>query len=190
MFDHKPWVGNCYETGINGSKLLIAGHSHHGSEDHDQFTIRTIEEIGLTGNHWFFNAIAGYFGGMATKEFWQHVAFINTLPNLVGESDRRYEAGTLEQRQAAPDRIKRIIANLKPQKAIVFSKAAWKIWPLFDGDVDEGALLVPETDEIWYGSYANGSDQPTVAYQLRHPQYAPKDAMIRSVEAIMKHEAA
>lgn len=190
MLQHKPWIGERYNSGFHGKKLLIVGHSHHGSEDHDDFTIHAVEKLALTGDHWFFNAIAGYFGAVSGKDFWEQVAFINTLPNLVGEADRRYEAGTAEQRRAVPGRVLRVIYDLKPQKAIVFSKAAWKVWPTFDGSVEEGALLVPETDDIWYGSYANKTDQPTLAYQLRHPQYASKDAMMRSVDAIMQHQLA
>jgi hypothetical protein len=70
MINHAPWVGQNYRSeGVAGEKLLIVGHSHHGDEDHDDYTKVTVERDAFSGQLEFFNAIAGYFGDEENRVF-------------------------------------------------------------------------------------------------------------------------
>jgi hypothetical protein len=113
---------------------------------------------------------------------------MNTLPSLVGSAEMRYAKGTAEQRRAIPNRVITILSELKPSKAIVFSKEAWSKWPAFDGPVAEGMIQDQGTIEVWYGSYAHADGSGySMAYQTRHPQGANKKEMENTVAMIMQH---
>lgn len=84
-------------------------------------------------------------------------------------------------------RIKSILSDLKPDKAIVFTKKGWSLWPDYDDDEGSRFLPIPETEEIEFGTYI-GDGFSTVAYGLRHPQFASFETMKRSVAAIMAHD--
>ena len=173
VIDHRPWIGTRYWQQPVGFRHLIAGFSHNGrfSEDVDDdpaFTERTVEKFG-GGGHQFFDAIAGYFGE-APAAFWPRVAFFNTLPSTVG--DDRYAYGTPEQLAAVAPRVRRIIGATKPDRIFVFTTKGWRdMWPDYTGKHRNGTLRVDGVGEVECGTYAH-ADGESIAFGLRHPQYA------------------
>ena len=179
MIDHRAWVGPDYAEQPAGAKLLIAGFSHHGrygdaAEDHPDFTIKTVEELGVGAAHPFFNSIAGYFGEQPAA-FWSRVAFFNTLPSTVGND--RYAYGTPEQVAAVERRVLRVIEETRPDRVFVFTAKGWnKMWPDYTGRVKDGTLRVLGIGEVDYGTYAHANGE-AIAFGLRHPQYARTEDM-------------
>lgn len=186
--EHEPWIGRNYADGIEGQRLLIAGFSHYGSysDGHAgaEFTNYVMRTWALKGQIPFFNHIASYFGFASGCAFWDRVAFANTLGTSVGEDI--YSFGTEEQRDAVQHRVLRLLAQmpLPPQKAIVFSKKAWPLWPPFTAT--QSAILRTQIGyEVEYGGYRTGKGQETLAFGLRHPQFASFDRMQGSVRSII-----
>lgn len=174
--EHRPWIGPRYADQPAGARLLIAGFSHHGrfsdaAEDDPAFTERTVAELGVSGAHPFFNAIAGYFGE-EPDAFWSRVAFFNTLPSTVG--DDRYAHGTPEQVAAVKPRVLRIIAETRPDRIFVFTTKGWhKTWPDYTGRITDSTLRVPGVGEVDYGTYAH-ADGEAIAFGLRHSAIRPR----------------
>lgn len=171
--DHRPWVGPDYRSQPAGARLLIAGFSHHGRfsddvEDDPDFTVRRVEQLALTGDHTFFNRIAGYVGEDPAA-FWSRVAFFNTLPSTVG--DDRYASGTPEQVAGVEPRVLRIIAETRPDRIFVFTTKGWDMWPNYTGRIVDGTLREPGVGKVDYGTYAH-ADGEALAFGFRHPQYA------------------
>ena len=82
MIQHKPWRGAAYRPG----GLMLWGFSHHrwaDEPDAPDFTISTIKEWAFTEQGQFFNAVKTVCGGTDPLDFWNGVAFANTLPEAV-----------------------------------------------------------------------------------------------------------
>ena len=187
--EHKPWIGPNYDAGFNGSKLLVMGFSHWGRYsdteiDNPEFTRSVMTRWAIPGEIRFFNTVARYFRADQPSDFWNNVAFANTLPTTVGDEDERYSAGTSEQRAIAPDRTMRLVAELKPDHIFVFSKKGWVLWPDFTGTLRNGTLRVQGVGEYDAGTYAHG-DGEAIAFGFPHPQFTPVDPAIRAVAAAM-----
>lgn len=184
---HRVWIGTDYDkVGINGEKVVIFGFSHHGEDEKAEFTVDLMDSA-KRGEIVFFNQLAGFFGRDSTDGFWDEVAFANTLPCLVGSLEARYAPGSAAQRAAVPARIRAILSELKPCKALVFTKRGWDIWPAFDGIVPEGVLRANDGEEIWFGSYRLQDGSTTLAYQIRHPQFARSAQMVSMVQTALAH---
>ena len=185
--DHRPWIGERYWSQPKGHRHLIAGFSHNGPfspavKDDPAFTEQTVAELGIGGEHPFFNSIAGYFNEQPAT-FWSGVAFFNTLPSTVGED--RYAFGTSEQLAAVKPRVLRVIAETKPDRIFVFTSKGWnKMWPDYTGRITDGTLRVLGTGEVDYGTYSH-SDGEAIAFGFRHPQYARVDDMKELVSAAL-----
>jgi hypothetical protein len=183
--EHQPWVGDCYDAGVNGSKLLLVGFSHHGLPDHSNFTQEVVCRWACSAEAIpFASRIRTYFKSEDAHQFWHSVAFANALGSSVGSSDSRYSKGTRIQRDSVSNRITVIINQLKPDKVIVFSRAAWQLFPPFNGDIAENILSEEDLFEIEFGSYSH-PDGIALAFGLAHPQYASTVAMIASIRAIL-----
>src|SRR2546428_13884533 len=98
MVQHERWVGRDYGTGINGQRICIVGYSHHytpGESDSDDFTTWVVRQVisGAPGRNSFFRPIGGYFGLPDSATFWNRVMFFNFLPDAIGKTEQRYDAG-------------------------------------------------------------------------------------------------
>lgn len=176
--EHRAFHGSRYKRG----GMMIWGFSHHKTPDEldgPDFTLNTIESLAFTGQHWFFNRIRSFFGNQEPEEFWQSVAFANSLPNTV-PSDGRYSNGSPEQRHGVADRVRRILTELAPSKAVLFSTKAWKLWPALNGSRSEPAHVLITEPELQYGTYDFGVGHEIRAYQLPHPQFQNTQRMTQS----------
>jgi hypothetical protein len=179
--EHDPWVGEKFESGINGQRVMIVGWSHWGDESEDVGTIGVIERV-ISGE-WrinFFTQIRGYFGFQNDDCFWQRVMFINYLPNIVGGEEQRYGHGTMEQREIGQKRFLRLIREKRPHKVLVFTSRRWA-FPKFDVSENLGPMF-PQFSKCKYKIGAHEAD----IFFLRHPQGASKEIMTKAVRYILE----
>jgi hypothetical protein len=185
--EHFEWCPDGYrDGGLNGQKIAIVGYSHHDSEgkDYEYFTLDTIEEVLNGRSYAFFTQIMLYFGYQSPQPFWNNVLFFNFLPTIVGTDDERYNYGTQEQLDTGKRRVLRIIEVHRPDKMLVFSKKAWKNFPL---SFEEENNIRVEPPHYWHSYQVTGGKR-TLAAGLRHPQYANRAEMTRMVDEYMKYK--
>lgn len=188
-WEHKPYIGDAYDSQPAGSKLLIVGFSHHDEnnpkeEDHPDLTERVVRDHAMKGGIRFFDAIAEYFGEQRTA-FWSRVAFANTLGTRV--ENNRYSGGTLEQRAAVPGRVVSLIEQLKPDRIFVFTTKGWRLWPDYTGKLKDGTLFVDGVGEADCGTYTH-PDGEAIAFGFRHPQWAKTSDMRAMVEGALAYQ--
>jgi hypothetical protein len=187
--EHKPWKGSLYcKLGIDGQRLAIVGYSHHGDDDNEDYTIKSIRNA-ILGNPdgAFFNLIRNYFFFESSDEFWERVMFLNYLPRSVGCDDKRYATGTDEQIQQAKCRFLRVIEQYRPQKVLILSKKTWWTLPM---TVEETAgrklkTLGPEFPDFEWGTYRTANNHVVMAFGLRHPQGANGELMRKAIQRIL-----
>ena len=187
--DHKPWKGPLYDSaGINGQRIAIVGHSHHGGQDNNGYTNAAVRDV-ISGRerYRFFTSIRNCFGYNDDGDFWNRVLFFNFLPSSVGPDEDRYNRGTAKQVELARERFLRILSDQTPQKVIVFSKKAWSTLP---ETIEEALpigklnLLEIEGKGCEWGTYPiNG--HVIVAFGLRHPQGADSALLRKTVRQII-----
>jgi len=191
IVSHRPWIGPRFYDGLNGQRFLLFGFSHYGfydegGRDDDEFTNFVMERWALKGEIPFFNAVASYFGFVDVSDFYSRVAFANTLPNSVGDSDNKFSFGDEESRSAVEGRVRKIIFDVDADKAVVFTLKGWTLFPSYDDRDQDGILEVAETNSIHYGGYKRKSGGYTRTFGLRHPMMAPTQKMRAVVTAIME----
>jgi hypothetical protein len=194
LIEHKPWVGPLYRPeGINGQRIAIVGHFHHGNEDNNQFTIETVAGM-LNGEYTipFFSTIRNYFGFEDNGDFWNRVMFFNYLPDCVGGAEERYNSGTEQQIMRAKARFLRILADNLPEKVFVFSnnERLGKGWPTLpptcEEEASEGCIaLGTQFPRFSWGTYRTAAGHIAMAFGLRHPQGASSLLMRDAVEHIL-----
>lgn len=173
MMQHEPWVGPHYERGIDGARVLVAGYSHWSDEtDSEGFTRRQVR-LWAAGDEPrpFGPRLRAFFGFDDPAEFWNSVAFFNTLPRLVGGPEQRFECGDEQQRREVPQRVRDVIASVRPNRIFVFSRKAWRIWPDYTGSLRDGTLRIAEVGEFDAGSYTYPGGE-AVAFGFAHPQFS------------------
>jgi hypothetical protein len=184
--EHKPWEGPNYkEGGINGQRIAIVGHSHHGDNDTDAFTLETMSDV-ISGRekYKFFDQIRDYFGFQDNADFWNRVVFFNYLPDCVGPDEQRYKYGTPDQIKRAKERFPQILVKYRPDKVFVFSYQMWKQLPESREQGPSNKDGEIEGDGFWWCTYpADG--QIATAFRLEHPQYAPKEPQTQAVRKIL-----
>ena len=186
IIEHKPWEGPNYkEGGINGQRIAIVLHSHHGDNDTDNFTLETISDV-ISGRESYkdLNLIRDYFGFQDSADFWNRVVFFNYLPNSVGTDDERYKFGTEEQFERGKERFWRLLIEYRPQKVFVFSKAIWpKMKAMREEEASDSSGEI-KADGFAWGTYdVNG--QIVMVFNLEHPDRAPKERQTRAVQQIL-----
>lgn len=177
--EHKEWVGPSYKEG----GLALVGYSHHhDGEDHEDLTIKVINELALKPTHAYFSYLRNYFGpSLSPEEFWNNVVFFNYLPNIVGPSDQRYAHGTPEQRHDGAKRFDRITARYKPRHAFILTSRHWAF--------SECSFSAPEKMPGFEDKgfqYCQANNGRTNIFFLRHPQGARKDVMMGAIEFCVK----
>ena len=183
MIEHEPWKGPHYETGINGERIAIVGHSHYRDcEDTNSFTLDVMSDV-ISGrcSYSFFNHIATYFDARHIGGIWNRVLFFNYLPDCVGSDEERYKFGRPEQIERGHERFLRLLAEYRPQKVFVFSK---KIWPKRPPTREDSAAGEITDGGFSWGTYQAGR-QIVMDFNLRHPERAPKDLMRKAVQRIL-----
>lgn len=192
MIEHTPWVGSRYEQGIGGKTVAISGYSHWGDEpDTSDATVKCVEHvIDGTWSISFFDKIMSYFGFSDRSLFWNSVIFFNFVPSLIGSGGNRYAWATEEQKAIGQRRVLRIVEQYKPERLLVFTRKGWCSYPLTIEDKRDGGSIHLAEDQphaFTYGHYPHlEGATTTIAYGLRHPQYARNDLMRSAVQLAMR----
>lgn len=192
--EHECWVGNRYrEEGLAGQKIAVVGYSHwfeDGMVDHPGATLDAISNVIAARAGYdriaFFRKIASYFGFADQADFWPCVLFFNVIPNAIGSFEQKFRNGTKEQVEQGKARARRIMAEHRPDKVLVFSAKGWSSMPLTVEEERGEPLerLGKALSRFTYGTYAVGG-KTILAYGLRHPQGARSDVMRSAVSQIM-----
>jgi hypothetical protein len=186
MIEHKPWEGPNYKDGVNGQRVAIVGHSHHGDcVDTDNFTLEVMAEV-INGrkSYKFFDQIRDYFGFQDSAEFWSRVVFFNYLPDCVGTDEERYAYGTKDQLDRARDRFLRLLEEYHPQKVFVFTKEMWKELPESREEAPNNPSGEIKCDGFSWCTY-DADGQIVMAFGLPHPERAPKEPTRQAVQRIL-----
>jgi hypothetical protein len=187
LIEHAAWEGPHYrKSGINGQQIAIVGHSHHGDDDTNDYTLKTVQGvIGGRESYKFFDQIRDYFGFKDSADFWNRVVFFNYLPDCVGPDEERYKYGTIDQIKRAKERFPRLLAKYRPQKVFVFGKTMWQELPSLREEEGSNASKGGIKGEgFFWGTYdLNG--QIVMVFNLEHPQFAPKERQTRAVQQIL-----
>lgn len=144
----KPWVGENYENGINGKKILVLGESHHCDDDkcldcgttntkHDcnSFTQKVIlnyfsyKEKKYPFDRWMntFTKFANILNGKKLSDpeqidFWESVAFYNYVQKAL--TGPRISPTQDEFNNSLPA-FHYLIENLKPDLIIIWGMRLW-----------------------------------------------------------------
>jgi hypothetical protein len=185
MIEHKPWKGPKYKDGINGQRIAIVGHSHHGDEDSENFTLEVMADV-ISGrqSYKFFNQIRDYFGFQDTAEFWNRVVFFNYLPCCVGPDEKHYTFGTKDQLDRARDRFLRFLKEYRPQKVFVFHTKMWEELPRSREEGPNNPLGDIKGEGFCWCTY-DADGQIVMAFGLPHPERAPKEPTRQAVQRIL-----
>ena len=182
MIEHDPWIGPLYASeGICGQRLAIVGYSCWTEDDHERFTIESVENVisGAWPNVRFFNDIASYFG-MDRAAFYNRVLMFEFVPCSIGGGADRYAGATRQQAAAGCERALRIAKEYAVDKLLIFSVKAWKSMLHTIEKTEGGRTLLGDT-KFEIGHYKVGG-RNVAAVGLRHPQYAPREVMRSAVQ--------
>jgi hypothetical protein len=188
MIEHNEWINKpIYERGIDGQRIAIVGYSHYlarDKKDSETVTEDTIHCV-LDGKRWsFFTNISSYFDD-GSADFWNKVLFFNFIPDAIGEHANRYGSGHEKQLERGRDRVERLIARYSPDKLLVFSRKGWCEFPSTLEEANKKDLYSLSSDPSFtYGTYLY-KHGITMAFGLRHPQFATADKMRRAVKEIL-----
>ncbi|WP_278372343.1 hypothetical protein [Segatella bryantii] len=151
-----PWVGSCYNSGINGKKIMIMGHVHVCSDciecgnikDRDEecasFTKKVVKDYikwretgevpspGYEG--WlrtYFNFAKAFFGyepnfEQEKCELWDKVLFYNYVQRAVADWNQKPNSEAYEKSQAP---FMEVINEYEPDVIIVWGKDAFNGTP-------------------------------------------------------------
>jgi hypothetical protein len=188
--EHQAWVGSDYERGLGGQRVLIAGFSHWSDEpDTIDFTKNQVRSWAAGDEPKPFGVrLRAFFGIDNPAEFWNGIAFFNTLPTLIGGAIARFADGDEEQRRAVPKRVLGIIGELQPDRVFVFSRKAWHVWPDYTGGLRNGTLRVAGVGEFDAGAYRHSRGE-ALAFGFSHPQFAAVGPTRTAVSAALSATA-
>lgn len=193
---HHHWVGSAFDH-RSGEKIAVLGYSHYlgGGRDHDAMTTDLLKSI-VNNDHAnhsenrntpFFKKIATVFG-KDNGTFWNDVVFLNLIPNAIGGREEMYDWADHDSAVAGSTRLFEVLAKHNISKLFVFSAKAWESLPA-------PVLLrdVPLGSGSRYGFNAFVQAPTTVAFHLRHPQFAPPvelEKLGQAVQLAMERPAA
>ena len=197
MIGQLPWVGQAYEKGVDGQKLLLLGLMHRGRYGDDPSdpaaTRHFFTDRVLTGNAPTFRAISDAFGD-DRRRFWQRVAFAQLSPEVWMDEDDRFafylKEDTLETRLFS------LLDELRPDKLLVISQRAWALLPTDTGSIQYRKLTdlfrrphlsVGAHDQVELGSFRRADGGETIAYRVGHGRFLDPSLMGERIRAIMAH---
>ena len=167
-----PFVGEKYEEGIRGKKILVLGESHYcGDLDcskcpkceraNMQPCCRDITKdvmheyiINYSGEKYeqTFLCFERAFSGKVLKtqeereEFWNHVAFYNYIQNAQSGPRRTPHIANPED---CAEAFKTILETLMPDAVIVWGDRLYKVLPDWGGTRSELQLANGDTTPVW-----------------------------------------
>ena len=119
----QPWIGENYETNPKG-RILLLGESHYlnGEKETSDFTTQVVNNF---KNHFedfnspFFERIGKIFDSKDCFKIWNNVAFANLIQSGL---DKAKTQPLDEDWETINPAFEKLLAALKPDKVIVFSK--------------------------------------------------------------------
>lgn len=168
-----PWIGEYYEAGLNGTKVLVIGDSHYGKApgDEQNFT-RDVLQMHLSGEQRinFFTNIARAITGepnsiLDQNVFWKFISFYNYVQGAVGEARAR---PSTTQGIDAQEAFEEILDRLQPDKILILGNFVWDMTP---SNGHEGKpIQAKDSDKTmatWY--YPTRSGKVIATGKLEHP---------------------
>ena len=135
-----PWVGQKYNEGVSGRKLLVLGESHYDTWDNvkrdlpPQFTRECIEYV-LNREHavarfWKYieqallnESRANGWAPSGGPALWSQIAFYNFVQSPVNSGSR--QAPTNEQFARSIPPFRTLLEELRPERVLVCGKRLW-----------------------------------------------------------------
>jgi len=176
----RPWVGEKYDQGIGGRKVLLVAESCYEWEDtngkmtpkRDHMTtqiqwILTGETMPFYSNiaHTFTRAAAGL---SSIADFWQRVAFHEFVQRPMTNASERPSSSDWERGQKP---FLEVAQKLSPDCVFILGFELWKWLPELEGYEAE-KLFCSEGEELWRCGYRFQSERVTPVYRLHHPSRA------------------
>lgn len=130
----QPYIGDDYEQGINGTRLLILGESHYckercrpvDAEAKSQFTRKIIRDLATSRSYRYFTTIlrlvleesrSKKIHSTPRRDFWNKVAFYNYIQDFVGV--KSLDRPLKDQWQDAQQPLLNVLERLQPQLVLV-----------------------------------------------------------------------
>lgn len=168
-----PWVGESFEAGYIGSKILVIGDSHYGKAPGKErnFT-RDVLFKHLSGEQRisFFTNIARAISGEPNEDldqdiFWNSVAFYNYVQEAVEEARVR---PSMEQGINAQEAFDEIINTLQPDKIIMLGNFVWDMTPSTGHEGDPVCAAATDKKMLtWY--YPTNAGKIIPSGKMEHP---------------------
>jgi hypothetical protein len=169
----RPWVGDDYQRGFRGRRVLVLGESHYQWDDkipaYEDLTIDCIKEQ-LSGEHSkFWTNIAITFlnahpSPAEKRAFWSSVAFYNYVQEFAGFGPRvRPSDQSWERSEPA---FWEVLDALRPECVIALGYRLWARMP-DRGERGPDIASAPQQWTWWYPIPM--SDARVLAYAIRHP---------------------
>lgn len=157
----RPWVGDTYESGIQGKKILILGESHHHrcsrpgdpcsrltpsqrTARHQNLTCEVVEWWSKRRVKTPVARIVPALFGFDRYDFWQHVGFYNYVQSFVLAPRVRPTDMEFENSASA---FQEVLDGLRPDRVLVLGKKCWLSLP-----GSEGPLHSPPVPEPGVGA--------------------------------------
>ncbi|MEZ4447632.1 MAG: hypothetical protein R3B72_51625 [Polyangiaceae bacterium] len=172
----RPWVGDHYEAGLFGARLLLVGESHYGpaSQDADpDFTVNGIHHViaGSWNKLRFFPNLqrcVDIDSRVGTDEgrraFWHKVAFCNYIQRMVATGPN--VAPSAAARHEAREPLAETLRELAPEAVVLASKRMFG-WVRRDYPAGD-PLLVDDTSRVTLMLPSGGAGHALATF-LKHP---------------------
>jgi len=156
-----PWIGNNYEQGVNGKKVLALGYSIYGNTPEDaspEATRNRMErylnvenvkfDLWMSTYTKFIRALSGeQIKRAESNEWWQKIMFYNYVQEPL--TGTRVEPSD-EQLIASIDPFKVVLMEYKPDVILTWGKSLFQVLPGFGGyeadPIDDNNIWVYEKD--------------------------------------------
>ena len=188
-----PWVGSCYDSGINGKKIMIMGHNHVCEECIDCGVVKDKDEVcaSLTKKavedyiKWresgviptprykgwlktYFNFAKAFFGyepdfKQEKYELWDKVLFYNYVQRAVADWNQKPNSEAYEKSQVP---FMEVINEYKPDVIIVWGSAAYNNAPY--GGKDDVPITFEDIKAKRY-IYTLNSGKQCSMIKIHHP---------------------
>lgn len=163
-----PWVGNRYETGLNGCRLLILGESLYSTDSRDEYPRLAVDIVQRFVNGERFpyytklSQIIGAASGSSTLD-WHDVAFHEYVQALVGTQARARPSDAMWAEAMKP--FTGVIRQLRPHAVLCTGGDLWGALSRFFPR--DGKSLPTSSPDI--RRWELSDCEPIVATWINHP---------------------
>jgi hypothetical protein len=168
-----PWIGDQFQSGLRGLRLLIVGESHYGPKNQNYdpgFTVNCVRNV--VRGEWklkFFGNLQSNLADAglgvesptclrARKEFWERVAFYNYIQEMISAPGIAPSTSAWER---AREPFREVLNELQPNCVLFACKRLYlaatdrfeAVAPLSVEGMERGAVLVPYDGGNGVGSF-------------------------------------